>query len=53
MKLYMMIETRKDKLSEEEQEQLCWDLMEGSDAYNIVARDSMEKLNYALKEENE
>ena len=52
MKLYMMVELNGD-LSEKEQEDLCWKLMEGTDVYNMVARKSMEELNSVLSEDSD
>lgn len=52
MKLYLMIEAR-GELSDKEQEALCWKMMEGTDVYNMVARESMESLKFALSELSE
>lgn len=52
MKLYLMVEV-KGNLSEKEQEKLCWDMMEGSDVYSMVARESIKELQDALCEVND
>lgn len=51
MKLFLMVET-KNKLSKKEQEELCWKMMEGTDVYNMVARETLEELNSVLSEQD-
>lgn len=53
MKLFLMVKTSKDNLTEDEKEKLCWDMIHGSSVYDMVCRESMEELKDALCEEGE
>jgi len=41
------------RLSKNEKEDLCWKMMEGSNVYNMVMRESIKELEDALSEGKE
>jgi hypothetical protein len=47
MKLYMMVEV-KGKLSEKEKEDLCWKMLQATDAHSMTARETLEELKEEL-----